>query len=137
MKSLKFFALICCFLLFSCEDILECIINKRPEIPDKNFAIGSIGYFYSDYLISEIKNEPVDEAYDYFYEFYGDLPEGVDFYADHRTFTIEGTPQESGVFEFTIYLYVDPPVSYDEESEEYEDSLCSSSTSKDFSITIY
>ncbi|MDH7912474.1 hypothetical protein [Winogradskyella sp. SYSU M77433] len=120
----------------SCEIIIECIFNKSPEIPDKEFVVGNIGYYYFDEIVSEIKNDPRDDDYDYFYEFIGDLPEGLDFYTDYRTLTIEGTPQESGVFEFTLYLEVDPPEHYDEESGEYEDSMCSTSTSKDFSITI-
>ena len=120
----------------SCEIIIECIFNKSPEIPDKEFVVGNIGYYYFDEIVSEIKNEPRDDDYDYFYEFIGDLPEGLEFYTDYRTLTIEGTPQESGVFELTLYLEVDPPEHYDEESGEYEDSMCSTSTSKDFSITI-
>lgn len=136
MKFLRIIPLILCFLFFGCEDILECIINKRPEIPNKNFVVGYVNHFYTDDFKSEIKNEPQDNDYDYYYEFYGDLPEGLEFYTDYRTVIIEGTPLEQGTFEFTIYLNVDPPEYYDEDSDQYEDSLCTDSTSKEFSITI-
>ncbi len=136
MKSSKIIFFLCCFLLISCEDILECIINQRPEIPNKNFDSGYANHFYSDSFTSEIKNEPQDNDYDYYYEFYGDLPEGLEFYTDYRKVIIEGTPLEQGTFEFTIYLDVDPPMYYDEDSGQYEDTLCTSSASRDFSITI-
>jgi hypothetical protein len=54
MKSLKLFPLVFCFLFLGCEDIVECIFNKRPEIPDKSFDVGYINHFYSDQLTSEI-----------------------------------------------------------------------------------
>lgn len=136
MRYLKLFLLVCCILLLSCEAIIECVINRRPVMPNKIFDEGAVGYFYTDEFTSEIKNEPQDNDYDYFYTFYGDLPEGLEFYTDYRTVIIEGTPIEQGVFEFTIYLDVDPPEYYDEDSGEYEDSLCSSSTSKDFTIVV-
>jgi len=136
MKTLKTIVSISCLFLFNCEDIIECVINKRPEIPNKTFAVGYINHFYTDDFKSEIKNEPQDNDYDYYYQIYGDLPEGLEFYTDYRTVIIEGTPLEQGTFNFTIYLDVDPPEYYDEESGQYEDSLCSASTSKEFSIII-
>ena len=136
MKSLKRLPLVFCFLFLGCEDIIECIFNKAPEIPDKSFANGYAYHYYSDEFTSEIKNEPEDNNYDYYYDFSGDLPEGLEVYTDYRTFIIEGTPLVQGTFNFTVYLVVDPPEYYDEDSGEYEDSLCSDSTSRDFSITI-
>jgi hypothetical protein len=136
MKSLKLLPLVFCFLVLGCEDIVDCIFNKRPEIPNKSFNVGYVNHFYSDEFTSEIKNEPRDDDYDYYYEVSGDLPEGIEIYTDYRTLILEGTPLEQGRFRFTIYLDVDPPEYYDEDTGQYEDSLCSDSTSKEFTITI-
>ena len=136
MKLLKIIPLACCFLFFGCEDIIECIINKRPEIPDTSFEEGNINIYYYQEFTSEIKNEPRDDDYGYTYEIDGDLPDGLDTFANYRTLSIEGEPLISGTFTFTVYLYVDPPLSYDEDSGEYEDSLCVDSTSKEFTIII-
>ncbi|NRD23821.1 hypothetical protein HNV10_11240 [Winogradskyella litoriviva] len=136
MKSLKYLLLSVCFLCFNCDDIVDCIINKRPEIPDKSFDVGNIGYYYSEALTSEIKNEPNDDYYDYFYDIRGHLPDGLELYSDFRTVSIKGFPEVSGSFTFTIQLYVDPPQYYDQDSQEWEDNLCSYSTSKEFTIII-
>ncbi|WP_458626764.1 hypothetical protein [Winogradskyella sp. PC D3.3] len=136
MKGLKFLLLVVCFLLLSCEDIIECIINKRPEIPNTSFHVGFVNTYYYEGLTSEIKNEPRDDDYGYTYEIYGDLPDGLETFTNFRTLSIEGTPQTAGTFTFTIRLYVDPPEYYDEDSGQYEDSLCAYSTSKAFTIII-
>ena len=136
MKSLKLLPLALCLFLFSCEDILECIINKRPEIPNKTFDIGYINNYYYEEITSEIKNEPRDDDYGYTYEIYDPLPDGLQTYANYRTLSIEGTPEVSGTFTFTIHLYVDPPEYYDEDTGDYEDSMCSYSDSKEFTIMI-
>ena len=136
IKLIKLLPFALCFLLFGCEDIIECIINKRPEIKDTSFEVGYVGTYYYDEVKSEIKNEPNDNSYGYTYEIYDDLPDGLQTYANYRTLSIEGTPLVSGTFTFTIYLYVDPPEYYDEDTGEYEDSLCAYSTSKEFTIII-
>ncbi|OBX26295.1 putative Ig domain-containing protein [Gelidibacter algens] len=134
MKNLLF--VLAFVLCLSCENILECIINRSPEIPDTAFVVGNVDSYYYQELTSEIKNEPRDEAYGYSYRISGNLPDGLEMYANNRTLSIEGTPKTSGTFTFTIHLYVDPPEYYDEDSGEYEDALCSRSTSKKFSIII-
>ena len=136
MKSLKLHPLIFFFLFFGCEDIIECIFNKRPEIPNKSFEVGYVNNYYYQEFTSEIKNEPQDNNYDYFYEIYGNLPGGLEMYTNYRTLSIEGIPLTSGAFTFSVYLYVDAPEYYDEDSGSYEDSLCSKSTSKEFSIIV-
>lgn len=136
MKSLKPLLLVVCILCLSCDDILECIINRSPEIPDTSFGVGNVNGYYYQELTSEIKNEPRDDAYVYTYEIYGDLPAGLEMHTNNRTLSIEGMPMASGTYIFTIYLYVDPPEYYDEDSGSYEDALCSKSTSKKFTIII-
>ena len=79
MKRFKMLPIVVCFLCFGCEDIIECIINKRPEIPNKSFSVGYVNNYYYEELTSEIKNEPNDDDYGYTYEIYGDLPDGLKF----------------------------------------------------------
>lgn len=120
----------------SCEDIIDCIFNVSPELPNKDLQVGYLNDFYSDEIKAEINNEPRDDDYAYYFDIYGDLPQGLEVFYDFRTVIIEGTPQESGVYNFTIALSVDPPVYYDYETDEYYDPLCSDSTSRGYSITI-
>ncbi|SDH51395.1 hypothetical protein [Winogradskyella thalassocola] len=136
MKLLKLLPIAICFLCFGCENIIECIINRRPEIPNKSFDVGFVNSYYYEDFTSEIKNEPNDDDYGYTYEIYDDLPEGLQMFANFRTLSIEGTPRTSGTYTFKVYLYVDPPEYYDEDSGQYEDSLCEHSTSKTFTIII-
>ncbi|MDU8886884.1 hypothetical protein RXV94_11985 [Yeosuana sp. MJ-SS3] len=122
--------------LTSCEQIIECIINKSPELPDKVLEVGLVNAYYSDFINAEIKNEPRDDDYGYYFELYGELPEGIEMLVDYRKVYFEGIPVESGSFDFTILLSVDPPLFYDFETDEYEDSLCSYSTTKGYTIRI-
>ena len=136
MKPLRILPLAFCFLFFGCEDVIECIINKRPEIHDKSFDVGYLNNYYYEEIQSEIKNEPRDNDYGYTYEIYGDLPVGLQTFANYRTLSIEGTPEVSGTYTFKVHLYVDPPEYYDDDSGQYESSMCAYSTSKEFTIII-
>ncbi|WP_460219159.1 hypothetical protein [Psychroserpens sp. MEBiC05023] len=125
------------FALTGCEDILECTIAGRsPELPNKEFDVGLVNLYYFDEFISEINNEPRDDDYIYDYDIYGDLPDGLTFFTNHRRVTIEGSPQTSGVFEFEVFLYVDPPLYWDDDRQEYDDGMCSTATSKVYTIII-
>lgn len=117
----------------ACEDFLECVVNRRPQIHDNTFRNGTVGVYYYEEVTTEIKNEPRDNDYGYFYEVIGNLPDGVQMFTNYRTVSFEGTPEVAGTFKFTLLLYVDPP---NFGADEFEQVLCSDSTSKDFSITI-
>lgn len=120
----------------SCEDILDCVIGRSASLPNKSFQVGIENIFYSDYISAEVKNDPDDENYDYYFDLYGDLPEGLDYYVDNRLLIIEGVPTESGYFEFTVHLMVDGPIYYDYEDDTYHDPLCSESDSMTYGIVI-
>lgn len=125
------------FFMFSgCEDILDCVFNRRPEIHDKTFKDGILGVYYYQEVTTEIKNEPRDNDYGYNYEVYGNLPEGLQMFVNYRTVSFEGTPELSGSYAFTLVLYVDPPLRYNNDTDQFEDNMCSESTSKEFTITI-
>lgn len=119
-------------LLFSCEDPI-CVFPKEPELPNKQFPVGSTESYYYVGLTAEINNEPRDDDYDYFFDVVG-LPLGMDYFVNYRTISLEGTPLESGTFQVTIYLDVDGPFrdNYDEDP----DVLCDYSTSKTYTLII-
>jgi hypothetical protein len=124
------------FLITSCENFFDCIINVRPELPNKVFKRGTMNVFYSDELRAGIKNEPRDDDYDYYFEVYDDLPQGIEIYTEYNNIYFEGVPLENGTFTFTLFLSVDPPVTYDYETDRYDDPLCTDSTSKTYTIVI-
>ncbi|WP_299128011.1 hypothetical protein [uncultured Winogradskyella sp.] len=118
--------------VLSCNDSL-CFIAKEPELDNKEFPIGSVNdYYYAD-LNAEINNEPRDDDYDYYFDVQG-LPQGLDFFVNFRTISVEGTPLESGVFSITIYLDVDGP--FRAAVDEEPDILCNYSTSKNYMLII-
>ena len=134
MKTHKFLTLsFCLFFLFSCEDTLNCIIPKEPELPNIEFPIGSTEEFYYLEFDSEINNEPRDNDYDYFYYVEG-LPAGMDYFVDYRTISFEGTPQETGVFRIQVFLDVDGPFRNDFNEE--PDLLCNYSTSRSYKLIV-
>ena len=138
-QSLPLFILLSFFLFTNCENTLDCIINVRPVLPHKSLEIGLVNRYYSEIITAEIKNEPRDNDYEYYYEISGEIPEGLEVIFDYRDVIIEGTPLKSGRFSFTIYLDVDPPYSYyydDDGNERYNDDLCSDNTSKRYTIAI-
>ena len=121
------------FLFLACEDTLNCIIPKEPELDNRQFPIGSIETYYYVDLNAEINNEPRDDDYDYFFEVEG-LPLGIDYYVDFRTISIEGTPEQTGTFDITIYVYVEGP--FRANVNEEPDLLCNYSTSKTYTLII-
>ncbi|MEM9679642.1 MAG: hypothetical protein AAF901_04905 [Bacteroidota bacterium] len=129
-------AIVLSSLCFSCEDLFDCIIGRSASLPDKTFPIGEENVFYSVELSAEIKNEPDDNNYDYFFDIYDDLPRGLDYYVDYRVLIIEGIPEETGVFEVTVHLWVDGPIFVDFNSGRADDRLCDSGISKTYTIII-
>ncbi len=133
-KLLLFIGLTLCF---SCDDVLDCLIfSKEPELPNKAFKVGSINSYYYDEFDAEIKNEPRDNDYGYEFDIEGTLPIGVEAYYDFRTFYLEGIPEEPGEFNFTVYVYVDPPLRYDADTDSYEEDMCLTWTSKAYTLFI-
>jgi hypothetical protein len=130
MKKHLLFLVFPVILVFSCDEPL-CFFPKEPELDNKEFPIGSTeSYYYVD-LKAEINNEPRDNDYDYYFDVVG-LPQGMDYFVNYRTISLEGTPEESGIFDITIYLDVEGPFRDDDES----DVLCDYSTSKTYTLII-
>jgi len=133
MRPLRILPILCCFTLLGCEDFFDCLIAREPSIANKEFPIATVGNYYEVSLNSEIKNEPRDNDYDYFFEVSG-LPEGMDYSVDYRRLYIEGTPTESGFYRVNVRLDVDGPFRNGFENE--DERLCNYSTSKTYILEV-
>lgn len=91
--------------------------------------------FYSEYILAEVKNEPNDNDYDYFFSVSGNYPEGLEFVYNHRKVIIEGTPEKVGRYTFRVHLDVDPLTDYWEDAYN-EDRLCTDHTSKSYTLIV-
>lgn len=118
------------FFTFGCQNILDCIIPVEAELPNAEFPIGSTETYYYKQLTAEVNNEPRDDDYDYFFDVAG-LPEGMDYFVNYRTISIEGRPLEAGTYTITIYLFVEGPF-----NDNNETILCDEDTSKSYTFII-
>lgn len=131
--------LIAMFSFTACEDILECIINVRPELQNRDLEVGYVNQYYYDSILAEIKNEPFDDGYDYYFNVSGHIPKGIEVYYEYREVIFEGVPQESGRFTIRVSLDVDAinEYYYDEYgNERYHDPLCTDNTSKVYTLVV-
>ena len=140
MKKLPSSFLVLSFLLLiSCQDALECIINKHPELSNQPLSSAQVDQFYSDTITAQIKNEPSDDNYNYYFSIDGALPRGIDYYIDYRTIFLEGTPLVSGTYNFTVRLTVEQSDNYIEECENKLndcDGLCGDTTSQAYTLLV-
>ena len=120
-------------LLVSCEDVFDCIVGRNPSLPNAELPIASTeAYYYAD-ISAEIKNEPRDNDYDYYFRVVG-LPPGMDYFVNYRIVSFEGTPTETGTYEVRVYLDVDGPFRNDFDGD--RDVLCNYSTSKTYTLIV-
>jgi hypothetical protein len=140
MKQLTNFLFFVSFLcIYSCEDIFECIINRRPELANKTLAIAHVDQFYSEVITADIKNEPYDDGYDYYFNIEGQLPRGIEYYIEYRKVILEGIPLVSGNYNFKVRLSVVQIANYNDECESRFndcDGLCEKSTSKEYTLLV-
>ncbi|GAA3630561.1 hypothetical protein [Flavivirga jejuensis] len=137
MKQYVFVILLVSFFSFSgCEDVLDCVINVRPELHNKTLAVGLVDAYYSETISAEIKNEANDNDYDYYFDISGRLPEGIDvYYNRHREVVFKGIPKASGSFVIRAYLEVVPHYNtYG--NDRINGRLCSDNTSKTYTLVI-
>jgi len=140
MKKVFLLLLLLVFLpIMSCQDVLECIINRRPELADKTLAMAELNQFYSEKITSDIKNEAFDDGYAYYFSIDGQLPRGISYYIDYRDVILEGVPLVTGRYTFTVRLSVEQLNDYLDECESSFndcDGLCNDSTSKSYTIWV-
>ncbi|WP_299554165.1 hypothetical protein [Seonamhaeicola sp.] len=128
------------FLFNGCNDILECIINVRPELANKTLDHGHVNEYYSETITAQVKNEPHDNGYDYYFTVSGNIPAGIEVYYDYREVIFEGIPQEPGRYTIRVSLYVEAiNECYFDEFEGREichDPLCSNNTSRVYTLVV-
>ena len=123
----------------SCQDILECVINRHPQLPDQRLEVGQVDRYYYDEILADIKNEPRDNSYYYYFSVSGDLPPGMDYRIEYRTIVLEGTPIKSGNYRMNVHLSVEQANDYHEECENNLndcDGLCTETTVRTYNIII-
>ncbi|SHH45379.1 hypothetical protein [Winogradskyella jejuensis] len=130
-KTITLF-LVSFFALSSCEEALECAFGLDPEINENSVAPAQLDQEYFQIITGEVDNDPNDNAYDYFFEIYGDLPPGIDVLFFARRIELVGRPQEVGTFNFRVYLYVE---SFDNGFFDASPT-CSDEVSKNFSLVV-
>jgi len=125
-------------LMNSCDSVTDCIINTRPHLPHKDLKTGVDGVYYEDIIRAEIRNEPRDRDYWYYFTVSG-LPSGLDYEFIGQDLFIYGTPQSTGRYSVEVFLEVEPRfLSFDDGDDFTEDgdSLCSYTDERFFSLFI-
>lgn len=79
------------------------ILEPDPEV-DGKIQSGVVGEYYEQVLKAEIRNEPDDNDYSYFFDYSGDFPSGLVVSIENRTFTISGYPEKSGTYEVFVWV---------------------------------
>lgn len=130
-RLLPFFGLF--LFVFGCTANGLCVIPREPELRNKQFPIGSVGYYYYVDVDAGIRNEPRDNDYDYYFDVAG-LPPGMDYFVNYRTISLEGIPTQPGTYNVTIYVDVDGP--FRNNFNEQPEILCDYSTSKTYTLII-
>ncbi len=125
-------------LLISCDPWTDCIIDNRPQLNQRILSTGYSNSYYEDSLNAEIKNDPQDNNYYYYFSVRG-LPRGMDYESYGRELVIFGTPQQSGRYNLEVFLTVEPVIlEFNDGDGAFEDgdTLCEDSTSRIYSLTI-
>ncbi len=95
--------------LCGCDDALECgLVNRRADMQDKPAQVLTRDAYATITYEAEVVNDTADdEEYDYSFDVYGDVPPGLTITYEHRQVVLRGYPQRSGVYDFSIRVYVD------------------------------
>ncbi len=125
------------FSFSSCNELADCIASTTPELQSKILKEGNVGSEYSDKINSEVKNDPNDNAYGYYFNVEGKLPDGLAYTVSHRVFSINGIPTKAGTFKFKVILRIDPPHDWDEDGGD-SNRICfgDDTTEKTYTIKI-
>jgi len=120
-------------LLLSCNDLLECIIQIDPEIDQTSIKTAVVDQPYSQIISAHVKNDPADDFYEYFFDVYGSLPDGMNIEYNFRSIEIYGIPQQSGSFRFTVEVRIG---AYDDGNDFDPDPTCSGVAERTFTLRV-
>jgi len=136
MNSKNYLFIFLSFFLFtSCDDALECAFGVNPEINEDTIATGVLDQDYFAIITAEVDNAANDNAYDYYFNVVGDLPEGIELFFYYRRIEIFGIPQETGTFNFRVFLSVER---FNPDTGLYDrDPTCDNEVSKMFTLQVF
>jgi hypothetical protein len=124
------FIFLCSF--YSCDEVIECILKIEPEIHTKPMMVGQVYDEYYDVITAEVRNEPNDNDYNYFFDVRGELPPGVSYQINYRNIEFYGVPLSAGIYRFEVELTIELDT-YDE----YDSSpACGDTVVEQFRIKI-
>jgi len=104
MKSI--FTLLSALLFFSCTEILEdCLLfPAKPEIRTREISDGKVGEQYFEIIEGEVRNDPNDSSYFYFFFLEGSLPKGLTYFVEGNQLIIKGIPEDRNSGEYVIKI---------------------------------
>ncbi|GLB47788.1 hypothetical protein [Neptunitalea lumnitzerae] len=123
----------------SCAEFFEdCLFwPAKPNIKTASIPQGNVNTYYYTEIEAEIENDPDDLNYYYDFDVEGELPYGLEYWTYDNILIIEGTPQETGTFSFTVELYVEAPYrGNDDESDDNNICLGNDITHKTFTLRV-
>lgn len=138
-KYLSLFLMFSLLTLTSCEDIVECIINVRPELSGRELQTAYVDDYYFDTVTAQIKNEPFDNGYYYYFTVSGEIPRGIDVIYEYRRIIFEGRPLEPGRYTIRVSLTAEAENDFyydDNGNQRYHDPLCSNDTSRVYTLVV-
>ena len=135
MKANNILKIALILVLFSgCNEMMDCIFSVKPNLPQKTFTVGKVGVAYLDELKASVINDSREGDYYYYFDLYGNLPDGIEILISGRTMYFQGTPTKTGRFNFDVSVqneskYVD---------EDGDDNICfgDDTIQKSYFITI-
>ena len=133
MKSkITFLLPLIVFTFLSCDEELECLFGLKPEINTKTISSAIVNQEYFDRITAEVDNAVNDDSFDYFFTITGDIPEGIDVIFFPRSIEFRGAPEETGSFDFTVFLAVEKI----EDGRLDSSPTCVDSVSTDFTLFV-
>lgn len=123
------------FLLGGCDHAIDCLDNDGPVFNQRALSSPVLNQVYEDRISVSIKNEPLDDQYDYEFSYTGRLPAGITARSSGRIYQFEGTPTELGRFEIDVLVKVSGSNSLSFFTED-ESGLCYNSRRQTFVLDI-
>lgn len=94
------------FLMSGCDHVVDCLDDDGPVFNQKTLDQPVLNQEYLDQISVSIRNEPLDDSYDYEFSYTGRLPTGITARSSGRIYQFEGTPTELGNFEIDVLVQV-------------------------------
>lgn len=129
-ELIKATVLILTLFLGGCDGVLDCLDNDGPEFNKSTLLPAVLNQVYSEDIRASVNNEPQDQRFDYRFVLTGELPEGLSTFVSGQSYLFTGTPTESGIFQFKLYVEVD------DGRNAQESGLCYVSHTRDFVLNV-